>query len=108
MCELQTLSYYKDGYVARCNHCGYMRVAFGTGLFHVSPKDFAWLLDVLRMICSKEEVRAADEYKNILVPTPYPEMQIVLSPAEAFRLLAILEEADNEMKAGELLQLFGQ
>ena len=108
MCELQTLSYCKDGYVVRCKHCGYVRVAFGTSLFHVSPNDFVWMLDVLRMICDKEEICTAEECKNILVPTPYPEVQIVLSPKEAFRLLAILEEADSEMKAEQFLQLFGQ
>lgn len=106
MCELQTLSYSGDGYVVSCRHCGYVRIMFGTSLLHVSPVDFVHLLEMLRMICSKEDIHAVEEYKNILVPTPYPETHIVLSPKEAFRLLAILEEADSEIKTWQLLQLF--
>lgn len=106
MCELHTLYCCNKGYVVRCRCCGYIQVAFGTSLINFSPEDFERLLEMMQVVCSGEAIRLAEDCKNIAVPTPYSDVNIILSGKEAFQLLAIIEKADTEMKTQQLMQLF--
>lgn len=106
MCDLQTLYCYNDGYTVRCRRCGYIQVAFGTSLIDFSPADFTSLLEIMRAISDSEEAQLHDNCKNIAVPTPYPDVNIIFSAGEAFRLLATIEKADTEIKIQSLMKLF--
>jgi len=106
MCEPITLFESRDGYVVRCKHCGYTQVAFGTTLINIEMPDFQIFLEMVRKICNEDEVRRGEDVKNILIPTSCHEIFIILTPAEVFRLLIILERADDEIKASQLFHLF--
>ncbi|MES2851215.1 MAG: DUF6686 family protein [Bacteroidota bacterium] len=108
MCEFQSLYFGDDGYVVRCNKCGHYQVAFASSMLNLTVEDFKKIRSVV-----KQKNDQPDHYNNptakaIVVPTPSKGIYMLLTKNETTRLYEILEEADNEEKALELMGLFHQ
>ncbi|WP_447642072.1 MULTISPECIES: DUF6686 family protein [Chitinophagaceae] len=106
MCDLKPLYVGEEGYVAYCRHCGYHHVCFGTMLMNLSPMGLGIFTEKLKNMEGESYEVFGYDLKNIVIPIPASGAYMVLTQKEAKRLLAILEEADSEMKAIQLLDLF--
>ncbi len=107
-CDFQSLYYGEDGYVVRCRQCGHYQVAFVSTMLTLVEADF-------HVFCEQVKYKALQSYshvnpdsKIIMLATPSQDVHLILTPSELIRLSRALEEADNEIKAQELLCLFKQ
>ncbi len=106
MCEFQSLYFGDDGYVVRCNKCGHYQIAFASTMLNLADGDFKKLCSAVRQKNKEESHYSNPSAKAVVVPTPSNGMFMLLTKKEAQRLYEILEEADNEEKALNLLSLF--
>ncbi|ANI89492.1 hypothetical protein A9P82_09440 [Arachidicoccus ginsenosidimutans] len=81
-------------------------MGYGTMLLNLSSYDFKMLMNVLKNECDIDDLSVEENAKTIVIPTSSQETYMIFTKKEASRLLAILEEADNEVKTEQLLSLF--
>lgn len=105
-CDFQSLYCGDEGYIVRCKQCGHYQVAFVTTMLTLQDVDF----DIFKKQIHYKAIQAYSQVnrdaKIVMVSTPSKDVYLILTPGELHRLHEILEYADNEMKAQELLQLF--
>ncbi|WP_153798677.1 DUF6686 family protein [Foetidibacter luteolus] len=107
MCRHQTL-FYDDstGYVIQCEECGNFQVGFGNLLVTLNEKDFS----SFRKSVNKTLLVYGDSVetitKSFFLPTPSEGVKLLLNKNELQLLATMLEEADTEHKAQQLLHLF--
>lgn len=109
MCKLKQRYAGVEGYVIECVDCGLLRIGFGTTVLSLNAEDFrkftimvaSWAQGLL-----VSETPSASGEKCVMLPTPMPACQICLTPDELQRLDHMLQIADNELLAEELLRLF--
>ncbi|KAA5532730.1 hypothetical protein F0919_18290 [Taibaiella lutea] len=106
MCEFQSLYYSDDGYVAQCKDCGYYQVAFGNTMLSLSTKDYITLRKVVKKKCNDIDYASFENTRNIVIPTPSAGLFILLTKEEVNSFHRILEAADTEEKAQQLMALF--
>ncbi|MFT3980700.1 MAG: hypothetical protein QM687_09550 [Ferruginibacter sp.] len=105
-CNYHTLYFSEEGFVARCKSCGHFHVAFMSFMF-VLPEDAfdelyretAW-----RMQCTDSGF--AETSKSVMIPTHTKWAFIMLTRNELSVFFNMLEEADNEHKALQMISLF--
>lgn len=105
-CDFQSLYYGEEGYVVRCKQCGHYQIAFISTMLTLNEMDFG-------IFCKQVKYKALQSYshinhdsKIIMVSTSTPDVNLILTPKELARLYKVMEEADSEIKAQELLCLF--
>ncbi|MES2429835.1 MAG: DUF6686 family protein [Bacteroidota bacterium] len=108
MCKYDSLYFGDDGYVVRCNTCGNYQVAFLSTMLTLTQKDLDVLHKLILSRCNNELYEYGGNAKCITVPTPGKGINLILTKNEAMRFSEILEDADTEVKALELLSLFNQ
>lgn len=106
MCEFQTLHCSNDGYVVRCKECGHYQIGYGSTMLTLGDNDFETLCNVVMHKCAEEDCPSSNNCKRVIIPTVCKSMSILLTYKEALRFNEILQEADNEMKALELMDMF--
>lgn len=106
MCEFQSLYYNDDGYVVRCKDCGYYQLAFGTMMLSLSGMDYETLCKVVKKKHGEIDFAASEHTRNVVVATPSQGLYMLLTREESNRLHDILEAADSEEKAREIMNLF--
>lgn len=107
MCQHQTLYYQENtGYVVKCLTCDKIQVGFNVLSATFDRAGFQkFRQQVLKTHNSRQEGMNRN-VKSILIPTPCEGLNLLLSVSELEILYKILEEADNEMKAQELIKEF--
>ncbi|UAY52487.1 DUF6686 family protein [Ferruginibacter albus] len=105
MCQFQQLYFSDDGYVVRCKKCDHFQVGFASTMLTVNEKDFDILLAIVKKKLNTE-IQTNQLVKSIIIPTPYTGVKILLTQQELQKLHAMLENADSEIKALALLDLF--
>ncbi len=104
-CLYHTLFADDTGYVVRCKDCGYYQIGFITSLLSLEELDFSVFLKVVWHKLSQQQTE--DNYsKNILVETPTPGFCLILNRAELASLCEMLERADSEARAQDMISLF--
>ena len=105
-CNYQTLFFSEDGFVARCKSCGHYHVAFMSFMFvlpeaafHELYRETAW-----RVQC--KDAGFAETSKSVMIPTHIKSAFIMLTRKELEVFFVMLEEADNECRALQLISLF--
>jgi len=107
MCNFQELSRSKGGYVIRCNDCGHYQVYFSGLVLSLTQREFArWLTYIEDYVCPVNENGSLDE-RSAFIATPKAGVHLAVSPDDHARLQALMQKADNEAKALEMLALFG-
>ena len=106
MCKFQSLYFEDDGYVVRCNHCRNFQVGFSSTMLTLSEKEYKYFHTQLNHKCIEAAQDLPAHCKVIILKTPSPGICMMLTCKEARRLNVILEEADTEMKALHLMDLF--
>ena len=106
MCHFKTWYFDEHGYVVSCEHCNHFQVCFGTTMLTLSPTDYEVFV---KMVAQKKEdhVSMCDlNIRCVILPTPCSNIHSFLSGRELDTLHTMLQTADNEMKAQELISLF--
>lgn len=105
MCEFKSLHYGDDGYVVRCKQCGHFQTGYMSTMLTLTEDDFGILCKMVKYKNSEAESFPGN-CKNIILPTPAEGIFMLLTKQEVSRFNEILEEADNEVKALNLIRLF--
>ena len=112
MCEFQKLSFSEHGYVVRCQECGHYQLAFGTTMLTLSNEDFKTLHGIVQQkylsVCKNEACvhEYGAEAKSVVISTPFTGMCIVVTRKELNHLNSMMENADNEIQALIMMELF--
>ncbi|MFT4095132.1 MAG: hypothetical protein QM640_15990 [Niabella sp.] len=105
-CDFQSLYYGEEGYIVRCKRCGHFQIAFISTMLTLNEEDFAMFYKQVTCKASQSYSNINQDSKIIMLGTPSREVHIILTPVELTRLYRIMEAADSEIKAQELLCLF--
>ncbi|HRE50649.1 MAG TPA: hypothetical protein PK339_04455 [Flavitalea sp.] len=109
MCAYLTLSYdRKYGYVIYCTKCKHLQLAFGCLMIHFRNEEFRSFRKVISEIMEDYCDCLESSVKTITIPTPCEGLSLFLSPSEVNVLHRIVEEADSNLCANELLCLFSR
>jgi len=76
-------------------------------VINLDKGDFIALQKLAKALLEEQTDYPDDTLKQIIVSTPYAGVNIFLSIEELRRLNNLLEEAENEITALEILSLFG-
>lgn len=105
-CEFQTLYAGQEGYIVRCNMCGHYQIAYISTLINLNEEDYHRFFKKVKNQQLTDYSAVNQDSKIIMLPTPSPNINFILTPAELYKLYDMLETADTEIKAQELLLLF--
>ena len=108
MCEFQSLYFGDDGYVIKCSKCGHYQLAFASTMLTMTKEDFATLCHTVKIKMKEANGYSNHPAKCVVIPAASKSTYLLLTKKEAQRLDEILEEADNEEKALEMMSLFHQ
>lgn len=107
MCQHQTLYYQENiGFIVKCQTCDKIQVGFNVLSATFDKVGFEkFRLQVAKSHEAKQEGMSRS-IKAILIPTPCEGLNLLLTVAELDLLFSMLEYADNEMKAQEIIKEF--
>jgi hypothetical protein len=107
MCHYQTWFHKDDmGYVVQCAGCKKIQVGFNIIAVTFSHADFESFRKAILKTYTSRQHGVNENIKSILIPSPCEGLNLLLSANELKALHCMLEEADNEMKAQNLLNVF--
>ena len=107
MCSFHTWFHdTQKGYVVECKECKKLQVSFGNVMATFSAKEFESFQRQINFIVERHVPRDRRDAKDILLQTKNTFFSIILSETELMDLHYMVEQADNERKAGQLLKLF--
>ena len=109
MCNYKTWYYEeKTGYVIECDKCKKMQVGFGTVQLTFNEEDFTSFRKYLEDFNKGNDTFTKPGIKNFFIPTSCAGVSLLLNKRELDDLNNMLDHADNEMRAAELIGLFYQ
>ncbi len=106
MCQMQQLYLAEQGFVVRCPDCGTYQLGFGNIMLSLNKADFSYFK---KLLAFKQEEWAFQQnalLKNIVIPTPCGKVQVLLCRKELADWNQVLDTAESEEIALELLELF--
>lgn len=106
MCEFRSLYYSDNGYVVQCKDCGYYQVSFGNTMLSLSTADYSALYKVVQSKRNYIDFASFENTRNIVIPTPSQGFFMMLTKEETDRFHQMLEAADTEEKAQQLMAMF--
>ncbi len=107
MCSYKTWYYEeKIGYVIECSRCDKIQVGFGNVLITFFKEEFSSFRKHIVQIFNRQQYVEESNIKHIMIPTPCTGLTLLLNAQELNELYTMLETADNEIQASQLLQLF--
>lgn len=106
MCNFQELSYNEEGYVIRCKQCGGYQVYFSGIILSFTHREFKqWVEYLVKYPYPVNNVNEPHA-KAAFIATPKVGVMLAVSSIEYTQLQKMVQEADNEVQALELLELF--
>lgn len=107
MCSFQTW-FHDDqtGYVVECKECQNLQIGFGNVQATICATEFDSLRKYIAIMIENHIPRDNKQVKTIVLKTPYEGFSILLSELELKDLYCMIEQADNERKAAQLMMLF--
>lgn len=108
MCQFQAL-YHNDkiGYAIRCVECEKIQVAYGNLVMTFSREDFNSFRNWIKKISDDQPEYQNPAVRCIMIPAPCQGIQLLLSASELAEFVLLLDAADTEMQALQLIDLFG-
>jgi len=95
------------GYTVQCTDCQNLQIGFGNVMLTLSHSAFAGFREMVNREAEIIDLENMSSCKCVILSTPCASINLLLSPMELIALQTMLESADNEMKAHQLLALFG-
>lgn len=105
MCHFQFLYRTEEGYVVRCRECACYQVVFGTAMLSLVQEDYNMLMSILQF-SADDTADLPRDLRKVHIPTPAAGVSLLLTPSEVRCFRDMLQEADNEHRANQLLGLF--
>lgn len=106
MCNFKTLYYEENGYLIVCEACNHFQLAFLSNLQTLS----SWQLHILHKQVKQNVAHYGDiingTQKCIYLPGPQEGCGMILNRKELQALFELLETAEVNYKAEQLLELF--
>lgn len=108
MCSYRVLFQNDEtGYITQCKTCKHFQLAFGTVFLHFSQESFPRFISMIQAADAQHQHQQHSfTTKNITIPLPAEGAYLLFSRAELSDLCNMLEQADTEMRALQLLELF--
>lgn len=103
MCNTQVLEHTKFGYVARCNRCENLQLAFGTTSITLTEEQFHEFRETIRDYHLAYSYKDQPEIKDIYIPTELPSISLVFSFKELGFLMEMLEQASLSLEVHKVL-----
>lgn len=101
MCQFQQLANHESGYIVRCIECRHYQVHFARMILTLTEQEFSQLYKELEFM----KANTLDE-QVLVLNTPKKEVHLVLSDRDVAGFYEMAENADNEIKALRLVELF--
>lgn len=107
MCHYHTC-YHSDtnGYIVQCTECGRLQMGYGNIMIVFHTDEFESFRKLVKDLHGQQQPAERKQLKHIVIPTPSDCVRLLLSKDDLVKLHSMLEEADNEIKAWQLLELF--
>lgn len=106
MCHFKNCYTGENGYIVRCEDCQHFQVGFGTTVLTLNAYDFQAFLGIVTYKKENYQPGKDPHVRTIVLPTPCSTVHLIFSDSELNDLHAMLQEADTEIKAQELIELF--
>ncbi|MFL9482398.1 DUF6686 family protein [Chitinophagaceae bacterium LWZ2-11] len=106
MCDFKSWYFDDKGYIIQCMDCKNFQVCFGTTMLTLSEHNYQAFAD---LVFYKKETHVPmnnDTAKCVILATPCKTIHSILTEPELTELYNMLQDADTEMKAEQLIQLF--
>jgi hypothetical protein len=100
--------FYDDriGYVAECRDCRNIQIGYGNVQVTISSMEFASFWRYVNSIETEDIPGNNWNAKTIVLKTPYEGFSLLFSRSELKDLQYMVDQADNERKATQLMKLF--
>lgn len=107
MCQYHTC-YQNDtkGYIVQCTECRRLQMGYGNIMIVFHADEFESFRKLVKDLNSQQQPEERRQLKHIVIPTPSDCVRLLLSQDDLAELHTMLEEADNEIKTRQLLELF--
>ena len=102
--DIEVLHLTESGYVARCNHCGILQLAFGNVIIDQNPDDFKAFTRLVRQYRKQYAETKNPKLKEIWLRTPYCGFRMIFSYEEIVQLDEIIQQAQLIITAEQLMQ----
>ncbi len=106
MCNFKNWFFDDNGYVVQCESCNYFQVSFGTLMLTLDTLNFEALIDVVSNNMATLVPMKNKDIKCIILPLPSGCINAILTERELRQLHFMLEEADTDIRAHRLMELF--
>lgn len=107
MCQYHTCYHDENiGYVIRCEACQRLQLGFGNIMMGFTPGQFAAFRQLVAEHYDQPLPPERRRLKYIIIPLPSDRIRLLLSRHELDGLYKLLEAADSEIIAMQLMQLF--
>jgi len=94
------------GYIVQCTECRRLQMGYGNMMIVFFPDEFNSFRRLVSGLQSEQPLEERRQLKHIVIPTPADSVRLLLSRDDLAELHEMLEEADSEIKARQLLELF--
>ncbi len=92
MCKNKILASNKNGYIARCEQCLHLQLAFGTCIFGLEPQEFSnFNTDLYALRAEADNFGPYD--KKVYVKIGSENAMLLLTPCELELLIDLVESA---------------
>ncbi len=108
MCNPIHLSGNNENYISHCKTCNKFQICFGTTAINLEKEDFVAMHQLAKSLLEEQTDYPDDTRKQVIIQTPYQGVNLFLSISELRSYIEMFEEADNEIIALEMLDLFGE
>jgi len=105
MCNYTTWHFDNNGYIIQCKECDHYQVCFGTSMLRLNQNNFDVLVNIVKTRYDNL-MPVERDVKYIVLPTTTEDVNIIVSEAELLSLHTMLQNADNEIRAQQMLRLF--
>jgi len=107
MCTYHTC-YHNDerGYIVQCTECRRLQMGYGNIMVVFYPEEFNSFRRLVNDLHRQQPPEERRHLKHIVIPTPADSVRLLLSRNDLAALHEMLEEADTEIKACQLMELF--
>jgi hypothetical protein len=92
MCEFHELYVCEQGYVVRCKECSYYQLCYGSTVLTLNDPDFKIFYQLSGKMLEEKNDYPDEELKQIIIPTPYAGVNMLLSMKDIRNLFDMMEK----------------
>ncbi len=105
-CQFESLYFSEKGYVVRCKDCSHYQLGFFSFMLTLDEADFKILCNMVYTKCCEDDYLFEENARSFILPTPYQGVQLALTRREIMEFNHMLEQAEDEIKALTMINLF--